>query len=403
MSSLLRAAKLTSIALGITLALMETGSAQIGNGGTTVAGGPSGPASASGPVGPGLSRLPTTTPSVVPYLTSGGTPAAGEKAGASTDTGVGSEAYGLNSSYKWPYTIARVAVTGAPYNSTNGALVPVASRPYRYAGKLWMRFGSSWYVCTASLIKKGVLITAAHCVHNYGLQASGWANEVRWYPANYTSTGGPWGYYQGVTWRIPTVYFNGTDTCQSGARGVVCNNDIATVTLAPKSSVYAGTTLGGWYGYGWNGYSYLATPVFGNATVAQITQIGYPVAIDNGYQMLRGDSYGKYIAMTGANGKLLKNTQLGSAMTGGSSGGPWLVNFGTSPVVTGSASLGNAANRNIVVGTTSWGYTSVGINVQGASWFGQNAEFPNAAYGSYGAGNIGSLVQATCTASAAYC
>ena len=114
MSSLLRAAKLTSIALGITLALMETGSAQIGNGGTTVAGGPSGPASASGPVGPGLSRLPTTTPSIVPYLTSGGTPAAGEKAGASTDTGVGSEAYGLNSSYKWPYTIARVAVTGAP-------------------------------------------------------------------------------------------------------------------------------------------------------------------------------------------------------------------------------------------------------------------------------------------------
>lgn len=403
MSSLLKAARLTSITLGITLALVEMGSAQFANGAKTVSAGPSGPASASGPVGPGLSRLPTTTPSVVPYASTGGTPTVGEQAGATGDNGVGGNAYGLNNSYRWPYTIARVAVTGAPFNTTNGALVPVASRPYRHSGKLWMRFGSSWYVCTASLVKKGVLITAAHCVHNYGQGAAGFANEVRWYPSNYNSAGGPWGYYSGVTWRIPTVYFNGTDTCQSGARGVVCNNDLATVTLAPKNGVYAGTTMGGWYGYGWNGYSYRATPVFGNATVAQITQIGYPVAIDNGYQMLRGDSYGKYITLTGANGRPLKNTQLGSAMTGGSSGGPWLVNFGTAPVVTGSASLGNAAVRNVVVGVTSWGYTSVGINVQGASWFGQNAEWPNASYGTYGAGNIGGMMQATCTASAAYC
>ena len=403
MTRLRHVATLAALVVGVSLVAVQTGSAQLGSGAKTVSAGPSGPASASGPVGPGLSRLPTTTPTVVPYLTSGGTPAAGDKPGASTDAAVGGAAYGTNASYKWPYTIARVAVTGAPYSTTNGALVPVASRPYRSTGKLWMRFGTSWFVCTASLIKKGVLITAAHCVHNYGRQAAGFANEVRWYPANYNSAGGPWGYYSGVNWRIPTVYYNGTDTCQSGAIGVVCNNDLATVTLAPKSGVYAGSTLGGWYGYGWNGYSYLATPVFGNTTVALITQLGYPVAIDSGYQMLRNDSYGKYIAMTGANGKLLKNTQFGSAMTGGSSGGPWMVNFGTRPTVTGSASLGNGANSNIVVGVTSWGYTAVGINVQGASWFGQNAEWPAAAYGTYGAGNIGGMVQATCTASAAYC
>ena len=404
MKSIRRVTTFAALLIGVSLVSVQTGSAQLGNGPKTVSAGPSGPASASGPVGPGLSRLPTTSPTVMPYLSSGGTPAAGEKSGSSTDTGVGSDAYGTNTSYKWPYTIARVAVTGAPYNTTNGAIVPVASLPYRLSGKLWMRFGtSSWYVCTASLIKKGVLVTAAHCVHNYGQKAAGFAKEVLWYPANYSAAGGPWGYYSGVTWRIPTVYYNGNDTCQSGASGVVCNNDLATVTLAPKSGVYAGSALGGWYGYGWNGYSYLATPVFGNTTVALITQIGYPVAIDNGYQMLRGDSYGKYITMTGANGKQLKNTQLGSAMTGGSSGGPWLVNFGTRPTVTGSASLGNASNSNIVVGVTSWGYTSVGINVQGASWFGQNPEFPAAAYGAYGAGNIGGMVQATCTGSPAYC
>ena len=80
-----------------------------------------------------------------------------------------------------------------------------------------------------------------------------------------------------------------------------------------------------------------------------------------------------------------------------------MVNFGTRPVPSSSASLGNASVSNTIVGVTSWGYTSVGINVQGASWFGQNAEFPLASYGAYGAGNIGKLMQDTCTGSAAYC
>jgi hypothetical protein len=404
MTKLSHAAKFAAIAIGATM-LAGAGSAQIGNGAQTIEAFPSSRSSSAAPVGPGLSRLPSTTPAVMPYESTGGSIPAGQVAGAIGDGGVGSAAYGVNNSYKWPYTIARVAVTGAPFNTTNGALVPVASRPYRFSGKLWMRFGGSWFVCTASLVKKGVLITAAHCVHNYGQGQAGFADEVRWYPANWAAGGGPWGYYTGHSWRVPAPYVNGTDTCQSGAIGVVCNNDIATVRLVPKNGAYAGTTLGGWYGYGWNGYSFIATPIFGNARVAQITQIGYPVAIDNGYQMLRGDSFGKFIAMTGANGKQLRNTQLGSAMTGGSSGGPWLVNFGTSPVVTGGASLGRAGTvaRNTVVGTTSWGYTSVGINVQGASYFGQNAEFPNASYGTYGAGNIGKLMYDTCTTAPAYC
>jgi hypothetical protein len=396
------------LAVGIALASVQAGYAQIGNGSGVAEAGPSGAASAAAPTGPGLSRLPTTTPLVMPYANTSGVPSALDKPGSSLDPARGGQAYGTNASFKWPYTIARVAITGVGFNSTNPLAVPVASRPYRYTGKLWMRFGSSWFVCSASLVKKGVVVTAAHCVHNYGQGQAGFANEVRFHPANYVSNvngGGPFGYYTGATWRVPTPYFNGTDTCQSGAIGVVCNNDIATVTLNPKNGVYAGNAMGGWNGYAWNGYSYLATPVFGNHTVAQITQLGYPVALDGGAQMLRGDSYGKYIALAGANGKQLRNTQLGSAMTGGSSGGPWIVNFGTVPAVTGGASLGNPAStqRNVIVGVTSWGYTSVGINVQGASWFGQNAEYQAAAYGTYGAGNIGFLMRATCTGSPAYC
>ncbi len=114
--------------------------------------------------------------------------------------------------------------------------------------------------------------------------------------------------------------------------------------------------------------------------------------------MERTDGIGSYWTSGG-----LKNTVLGSAMTGGSSGGPWLVNFGAVPVLSSAASLGNASAPQTVVGVTSWGYTTVGDNTQGASWFGQNTQFPNASYldshnVNRGAGNIGSLVAAACTA-----
>lgn len=83
-------------------------------------------------------------------------------------------------------------------------------------------------------------------------------------------------------------------------------------------------------------------------------------------------------------------------MTGGSSGGPWLVNFGTVPSIDSGANLGNYSLPNVVVGVTSYGYSDVGLNVQGASFFGQNHEFPAPDYGGYGAGNIGALLQTMC-------
>jgi hypothetical protein len=168
---------------------------------------------------------------------------------------------------------------------------------------------------------------------------------------------------------------------------------------------YAGTTLG-WYNYGWNGYSYIRSASFANLWVALITQLGYPAAIDGGDQMIRTDSQGRYIIETATTtGDDLENTQIGSAQTGGSSGGPWFVNFGTRPKITdpSEVSLGIKSASNTIVGVTSWGYTTVGTNVQGASFFGRNAEFPAADYDGYGAGNIGKLVRDTCVTHAQYC
>lgn len=416
--SKIKALKFAATSLGALLVGSSLSFAQLGNGGSSLGDGITnhdigsgivskkldGLSSATGgPAGPGLSRLPLTTLEETPLGGSGVTPEDVGSAGSSADPEFTSEAYGTHSDM-WPYSHQRVAVYGNPGPSVFSFQIPVTSRPYRFTGKLWARWGGSWFVCTASLIKKGILITAAHCIHNYGGQAGGFADEVRWYPANYNSGGGAWGYYTAENMYIPTVYFNGNDTCTTV--GIVCNNDIATVVLQIRNGLYAGAAMGGWYGYGWNGYSYpTSSPAFGNHRVASITQLGYPVAWDGGWQMQRNNSFGKLITATGTNGQQMLNTQLGSPLSGGSSGGPWLVNFGTYPVLTNAsdASYGTARVRNVVVGTTSWGYVNKDLNVQGASWFGQNFEFPNANYGGRGAGNIGGMVDATCTAYPTHC
>jgi hypothetical protein len=376
-----------------------------------------GQTSTAAPAGPGLSRLPLIGESAFPvggttatFRGREGTPGAGPRASsgaggpssAADEEDIAPSAYGTQN---WPYTHARVANTNIGFG-TPVARVPVTGYPFRATGKLVMSKGSSTFVCSASLIKKGLLVTAAHCVFDYGKKANGWLTNIRFYPANVSNpstTAQPYGVFTARKIYIPTVYFNGTDTCQAGAVGVVCNNDIAVIVLNTRSGSYAGSIVG-WYTYGWNGYSYVTSSQFGNQRVADISQLGYPVAWDSGYQMQRNNSFGKRVLGTGTNGKQLINTQLGSAMTGGSSGGPWMVNFGTNAAVTNAdATVGTAAARLVVVGTTSWGYTTPGPKVQGASFFGQNNEFPNANYGGHGAGNIGALVNTACTAFPAYC
>lgn len=316
-------------------------------------------------------------------------------------------AYG-NSSDRWPYTASRVASSSASVG-TSALENPVTASPYRQTGLMLVEFmegGSpATYQCSASLIMPNVLVTAAHCVQDFGLGAAGSAINLQWVPAN---TGdptdpaqAPFGIWQGKTFVVSSSYYYGSDTCAKTARGIVCNNDIALVSLYPQGSNKAATVLGDAYYYGWNGYSYIKSPAFKNMVVADITELGYPVAFDDGEQMQRNNSLGKYIATKGAKTttrKTLLNTQIGTPLTGGSSGGPWLVNFGTTPDIdTSQANLGNASLQNVVVGVTSYGYVTPGLNVQGASFFGQNYEWPGADYGGYGGGNIGGLMQSMCT------
>ena len=96
----------------------------------------------------------------------------------------------------------------------------------------------------------------------------------------------------------------------------------------------------------------------------------------------------------------VRNFQWGSPQTGGSSGGPLLVNFGTDPTWgrgTGPGTLGQNS-MNVVIGTTSYGNSS---KRQGASRLGQNKEFPESSYKdkggkNWGPGNIGAFLRYVC-------
>lgn len=260
------------------------------------------------------------------------------------------------------------------------SMEPIENFPWRATGKLFMTFGSSAYVCTASAIRKGLLVTAAHCVHNYGKRESGWADAITFEPARHDATK-PYGTWKAKEWWMPKAYFEGTDSCT--VNGVVCQNDIAVVVLEKRDNKYIGDVVGT-YGFQADNYAYFD---FLQQKAAQITQLGYPSKDYDGKKMIRTDSLGYQDDPS--------NVIIGSAQTGGSSGGPWLVNFGVkASSYSGTPPKDDDANQ--VVATTSWGYTSDKVMVQGGSRFGKNAIYTVKS-------NIQSLVDSACAANPGYC
>jgi hypothetical protein len=242
--------------------------------------------------------------------------------------------------------------------------------PYRATGKLFFNIGTRTAACSASLITRGIIVTAAHCVAPFG------TNQLytNWqFVPGYRNGSAPFGVWIVQAVYVLTAYLNGTDACAQA--GVICRDDVAVLLLSPQNNAYPGTATG-WYGYGYNGTG------FTGVGLTHLTQLGYPGCLDNGFYMERNDSQGFTAA------SLVNNTIIGSLMCEGSSGGPWLVNFGIRPSLTGTTA-GTASDPNLVVGVTSWGFDNTSIKQQGASPFTND--------------NIVLLVTAACAAVPAAC
>lgn len=263
-------------------------------------------------------------------------------------------------------SILEYGTGGIPY-TTKGAYgsnspESTAKYPWIPTGKLVWDNGAS---CTASMIGNGLAVTAAHCVSEYGKSTFLYPGTRLYFEPGRFDNLLPLGRYPVVRYIVPQAYFDGSDPCDPNSPGVVCENDIAVLLVGPANGMdrLPGEILG-YYGYG-SGFSFVD---MGNMKGAQIAQLGYPSNLDNGIRMVRTDSLGLETAYN--------NVVIGSLQGAGSSGGPWVVNFGQQTTTSDDTVFGSAPNPNVVIGTTSWGYgNDADIKIQGASRFGTNSIF----------------------------
>lgn len=273
---------------------------------------------------------------------------------AIVDRGVASQQFGTSNH---PFSTARVQLT-AP-ETTPAQFPTVQSYPYRASGKLYFKIGGETYFCSASLIKRGLVVTAAHCVVRFGGGDDAFYTNFEFIPA-YNNGLAPYGVWTGTPFAVGS-YVNGSDFC--AVTGVVCLNDVAVIRLTASTSLpnFPGTATG-WYGYARGDWGFARPTGFSPQASTLVNQLGYPAAIDDGQLEQRNDSMG-YRDQAYAS-----NTIIGSLMTGGSSGGPWLNNLGVRPALNGT-SFGSDYSPNIVIGVTSWGYIDAATKEQGASPF----------------------------------
>jgi len=296
-------------------------------------------------------------------------------------------AYG---SFGIPYTTTRVQDGNQSAAGTTSANRQSTTYPYRTIGKLTFSAG----YCSASLIRRSVIVTAAHCIQNFGSGSNLFTN-FQFRPGHYGATGAtaaqiaPHGTWNWIKLVRPASWASGTDIGSGAAR----DNDLAVIALGKNGAGQFVGDLVGYLGYGWNNYSFVTSAKTGNLHTAAVSTLGYPALMDGGKIMQRTDGPTYTTTIAGA-GQLRQ----GSNLTGGSSGGPWIVNFRTrSAVLSGGAVPGTASSMS-VVGVTSWGSADPNAPKDNySSQFRQNTRYPNASYGIYGAGNIGSVLNKLCS------
>jgi len=223
--------------------------------------------------------------------------------------------------------------------------------PYRATGKLFFHDPrtNEDFICSASVLRPRVIVTAGHCVFH---PAPGSANDYfysNWLfvpafrqfpPADFIAPYCSWT----TNFRIVAGAWSNSNGNVPNAQDValIQANDKACTSRRPQK-------LGNVTGY----YGYLT-----NALLPQsITQIGYPRNLDGGLRM--EVTWAQSFQSGGSNTVII-----GSAQRGGASGGPWLKDFGVSPV---DSAAHPAVSRNQVVSVTSYGPISESPQYLGAS------------------------------------
>jgi V8-like Glu-specific endopeptidase len=243
--------------------------------------------------------------------------------------------------------------------TTSRVFPDAATRAYpnRAAGKLFFSdtvHGGN-FVCSASVIAPRLIVTAGHCVAHGSPNAG-----VRHFHSNFLFVPA---FRNGVAPFRQWNWVRATTTNNWFLSGSVPNlQDTAIIELADQNFGGVSRRIGeitGWLGT-WT--------LGGRQLNNHITQIGYPCNLDSCARMQINNAPGIRIVSN--------NLELGSLMSGGSSGGPWIQDHGVAPTGASAFTAGNW-----VLATTSYEYLPAATNrVMGASIF-QNAGFRGHGFG----------------------
>lgn len=190
---------------------------------------------------------------------------------------------------------------------------PYTQWPYRAIGKLFFKRNGKSYVCSASSIGNNAIYSAGHCLHAGNNKSSGWATNVVFVPA-YRDGHAPYGQWQAKQLFVRTQWYK-----HGISKGLA--QDMGAVVLHKKNGKKISQTVG-WLGFAWNHSKY-----------QHWCQYGYPAGAPfNGRRLQANHSSFAYHGSVGASPAPIG---VGSDLTGGSSGGPWILKFGTSNYLNG--------------------------------------------------------------------
>jgi len=207
----------------------------------------------------------------------------------------------LGYSYPPPFTRQYVASIG------NDTMYPLST-----IGKLFFTQLGVAYVCSASVVAKNGILTTGHCAHAGNGLYSGWSTNVVFVPA-YKNGYAPYGQWTTNLTMVPSRWYYYAEP----------RMDYGAMRVRQQSAVSIGTRVG-YLGYAWN-----------FSRVQAWWAIGYPQAAPfAGKYMTACQSSYAYDEAYGSTSYPALMT-IGCDQTGGTSGGPWVKNFGSSNYVNG--------------------------------------------------------------------
>jgi V8-like Glu-specific endopeptidase len=207
-------------------------------------------------------------------------------------------------------------LTGYPYpppSNQHEVLTPYTTYPYCTIGKLFFnQGGGSWQASAASIGKNG-LWTAGHCVHSGNGQPSGWSSNLVFVPA-YKDGAAPFGKFTMKQLWCRTNWY------QHGNPGGLFE-DMGAAIMNPLNGRSLSQVVG-WLGFAWN---------FSRNQIW--TSLGYPAeAPFTGQRMFQDTApYANNGSVPGSPATI----GIGCSMTGGCSGGPWVLGLGSTNYVNG--------------------------------------------------------------------